>query len=367
MNRVVLSRIGRGATRAMSMAVGRLLPIEPILEDLAVKPARLGFEFTNLCNANCVFCPYGRQERGHQFMSDAVFDKAVADYVSIGGGDVELTPVVGDSLIHPEFVARVRKLRAHACIGHILLITNGILIDKHGAEELLSSGVSAITISTAGFQKEMYERVYRSTAYERMRRNVLELLTANERCGRKVEITLALRPDRPLGEVLADPDFAPILKLRPAVASNRFYSDAGGRVEREGLAPAYRLRVLRAHREPCAYTFDGPVILSDGTVVACNCLASMDRQSDLGLGNIMERSLLELWRGGAIQRLRASFGTPALNSTCASCTMYQGPRVFRTIGQQSRAAASRRAFESACATQSKTGGVGTRGGISGDR
>lgn len=43
---------------------------------------------TNLCNANCVFCPYQFQASDTEFMSDAVFHKAVSDFVAIGGGPV---------------------------------------------------------------------------------------------------------------------------------------------------------------------------------------------------------------------------------------------------------------------------------------
>jgi len=45
--------------------------------------------------------------------------------------------------------------------------TNAILLDKHGVTQVLDSGLSHITISTAGFEENMYRRVYRSTSYQR--------------------------------------------------------------------------------------------------------------------------------------------------------------------------------------------------------
>src|SRR5918996_37820 len=146
---------------------------------MALRPFELHFELTNLCNANCVFCPYQFQTREVEFMPDEVFTKAVNDFLTIGGGSVGLTPIVGDALIDPKFLERVKYLRSFAAIDRIWVTTNGILLDRHGIDEVLASGLTSITISTAGFDEEMYERVYRSKSYRRFRRNVLALVEQN--------------------------------------------------------------------------------------------------------------------------------------------------------------------------------------------
>ncbi len=322
-------RVWRAGTRAIDRAVGRLWPLRTTLGALEARPFQLGLEFTNVCNANCVFCPYQHQRRAHELMSDRVFEKGVADFVALGGGEVELTPIVGDPLSHPDFVDRVRHLRAEPRVLRLFTITNGILIDRHGVGAILGSGLDEIYISTAGFDAEMYRRVYRSNAYERVRRNVLDLLTENNRRGRPVRIFICLRGDRPLAELMRDPDFGDILAQRPLVRSNRTYGDAGGRLRQQDLPGTLRLRVLRAHAAPCASMFWGPTILADGTVVACGCVAAMDAEVDLGLGHILRQSLAEMWHGERLRRLRESFGR-RLNPTCASCTMYQPPGALRT-------------------------------------
>ena len=159
---VVVGKAKRVIARKLDAAIGRVRPIQPTLSAMALRPFELHLELTNLCNANPVFCPYQYQERDVEFMSDTVFGKAVNDFRSIGGGSVGLTPIVGDALIHPQFLERVRYLRSLPEIDRIFLTTNAILLDKFGVEQVLSSGVSSMTISTAGFEDKMYERVYRS-------------------------------------------------------------------------------------------------------------------------------------------------------------------------------------------------------------
>src|SRR5947208_12438289 len=118
-SRVFLTKARFVLRRKAQSLAGRLVPLGPTLAAMALRPFELHLELTNLCNANCIFCPYQFQEREIQFMSDIVFEKAVTDYIAIGGGSVGLTPIVGDALIDPKFVARVKYLQSFAPIDRI--------------------------------------------------------------------------------------------------------------------------------------------------------------------------------------------------------------------------------------------------------
>ena len=187
MNRLLVQKAARVARRKADALVGRLYPLHKTLDAMALRPFELHLELTNLCNANCVFCPYQFQTRKVEFMTDEVFYKAVGDYVSIGGGSVGLTPIVGDALIDPKFLERVRYLRSQPQVDRIWLTTNCILLDRFGVDAVLQSGITALNVSTAGFDAEMYERVYRNSSYQRMRRNVLELVERNTALGSPVQ------------------------------------------------------------------------------------------------------------------------------------------------------------------------------------
>lgn len=162
MHRALLAKLLRVGARTLDAAVGRLIPLQPTLDTMAARANELHLEVTNLCNADCVFCPYHLQQRAISELPDAVFDKALADYVATGGGDVFFTPIVGDALIDKRIVERIRRARAYPQVGRIKLITNMILAHKRGIEALVSSGLSLLVISIAGFDDAMYRRVYRS-------------------------------------------------------------------------------------------------------------------------------------------------------------------------------------------------------------
>src|SRR6185295_4487133 len=198
-------------------------------------------------------------------------------------------------------------------------------------------GLTSITISTSGFVEESYRRIYRSSAYERFRRNVLHLVEANRALPEPLTITIGLRTDRPLNQVMKDPDFQPILAFNPDIDFTWSFTSAGGRVTREVLPAGMRLRVVSSRRETCVQLYNGPIILPDGTVMACSCVAAMDAVTDLGIGNVMSENLLEIWRSDRMRRLRASFGTAELNRTCAGCDMYRDLELYRTSEGRERA------------------------------
>jgi Radical SAM superfamily. len=337
MSKIFLKKVRRIVTRKAEALVGRVYPLQKTLDAMSIRPYELHFELTNLCNANCVFCPYQFQTRDIQFMPDSVFHKAIADFIAIGGGSVGLTPIVGDALIDPKFVERVKYLRSFPAIDRIWVTTNGILLDKHGINEVLDSGLTSITISTSGFDEAMYERVYRSKAYRRFRDNVLALVEANARRAEPLNITIGLRSDRPLEQVLRDPDFQPILAYAPSIDFTWSYTSANGRVLPPILPKTMKLRVVKSRKETCVQLYNGPIVLPDGTVMACSCVAAMDALADLGIGNILQASLLDIWQSEALRQMRSSFGSADLNQTCAGCDMYRDLELYRTSEGRERA------------------------------
>jgi radical SAM protein with 4Fe4S-binding SPASM domain len=344
MNRLLIDKVRRVLLRRMDAWMGSVLhDVNRTLEAMALRPFELHLELTNLCNANCVFCPYQFQERPKEFMSDEVFFKAVSDFVAIQGGSVSLTPIVGDPLIDPKFLERVRYLRSQPAVDRIFVTTNAILLDKFGFEEILTSGITTINISTSGFDKESYQRIYRSSSYERMKKNVTRLVEENARLGSPVNVAIGLRTDRPLETVMKDADFQPILKHNPPIDFTWSFTSAGGRISLEMLPPGMKLRKAPAKSEPCTSLYNGPIVLPDGQVLACSCVAAMDAIADLRIGNIREESLLEIYCGKVMKELREQFRPGgALNATCAKCEMYRDLELYRTREGRIRADLNRR-------------------------
>ena len=172
-----------------------------------------------------------------------------------------------------------------------------------------------------------------------MRKNVTQLVAENAKLGNPVNISIRLRTDRPLHEVMWDADFQPILKYNPAIDFTWSFTSAGGRITQELLPLTLKLRKAPAKREPCVSLYNGLIILPDGTALACSCVAAMDAVADLCIGNIREQSLLEIYAGDLMRQIRNQFraGGGTMNHTCANCEMYRDLGLYRTReGRMSR-------------------------------
>lgn len=303
-----------------------LFPDRSVIREWEQKPRALMIEPINVCNANCVFCAYQYLRRPKQAMSDELFEKALGDYAGMGGGDLALTTLVGDPLLDVSFVRRIRRARASKAIQRIGTITNCLDLHKVGAKELLTSGLTSLTVSTTGFDADMYQRVYRSSRYEDMRRNVVDLVRTNHALGKPVRIVIALRIDRPVEEVLALRDFQEVQQLADAVDFNPYFDSWSGRIKPEDLTGQMRLRsaslFLMKKRVPCGLLWSGTGVLVDGTVTAC-CCRDLDGDSDLVLGNIGKTSLREMWQSQRMKDLRQEWqNTGRLPNICRDCTHY---------------------------------------------
>jgi len=63
----------------------------------------------------------------------------------------------------------------------------------------------------------------------------------------------------------------------------------------------------------------------------------MDGVSDLGIGNVLQSSLSDIWQGSEMRELRSSFNTNRLNKTCTKCDMYRDLEFYRTANGRRRA------------------------------
>ncbi|MCW1384454.1 radical SAM protein [Novosphingobium sp. KCTC 2891] len=306
------------------------------------RPYELHLEFTNLCNADCVFCPYSQQNRPHAFMTDEIFAKSLSDFVAVGGGPVDITPVVGDALIHPKALEWVRRLRATPQVDRIAMTTNGILLAREGIDAVLDAGFSRINISTAGFEEAMYRRIYRNAMYRKVRDNIYALYEANALRADPVQLVLAIRADKPLEQVLADPDFAPLRTHNPAISFNYTYANSGGLIKDLPPGMVFEPPYPGPKRKPCFQIYAGLVVRSNGDVQVCGCESAVNADEALVVGHILESSLAEIWQGERLQALRQSFGTPSLNSNCQACDMYYAPVDFHSPKARERASVSRR-------------------------
>ena len=286
----------------------------------------LTIEVTNICNANCVFCGYQYMLRQKQVMNDEIYNKTIAQFDRNGGGNLSLTTVVGDPLLDPKFLDRIRYARSFKNIKKITAITNCINLNVIGAKELLLSGISEIGISMTAFSPEMYQRVYRNSQYVKMKENVLDLLRMNKELRRPVKIHIYLRIDKLFQEIRDLPGFTEVISLADSVETNSYFDSWDGRIKQHDLPARMRLRPrwykTFMHTVPCSMMYSGVGVLVDGTVTVCPC-RDLNGDSELVIGNIHQEDLSTMFYSDKLEGIRNRWCSgKGIPDICRDCSHY---------------------------------------------
>jgi MoaA/NifB/PqqE/SkfB family radical SAM enzyme len=302
-----------------------------IITDLKKKLLGINIETTNICNANCIFCAYQFQSRKTGIMDLEMYKKIIRTYSSLGGGDIGLTPTVGEPLADKHIVERIKFARNFKNIKKIGFYSNLISLEKFDLIELINSGISDIAVSTSGFSEEMYEQIYRSSQYKRMYRNLKNLVIENNKFNNPINIVVDMRSNRSINETINLPDYKELLKYLPV--SKFFYKfrydDWAGKIKQSDLNGTMKLRgsmnLLKIRFSPCTEYFSGPMIYWNGDVGICGC-RDVDAK-DLIIGNLTENNFDKIWYNQKHLELIKKFhvDTPLI---CKSCTHYNNISVY---------------------------------------
>lgn len=298
-------------------------------EELEDKPPEtLKFETTNICNADCIFCGYQYQDREKGVMPMDLYKRAIDEYAGMGGTSIGFTPVVGDPLVDTHIIERIKYAIATDQINDIYFHTNGILLGKKNlVDELLTSGLKKLHVSTAGFDREMFERVYRSKRYDDLLSGVTKLLKRNKELGEPVEIFLEFRPDKSIEEVLADPDF--VENIKEHIPEKRIswiteFDNWGGMITEDQLTGNMKMASAPTiKKRPCARTFTA-MVMWNGDIRACSCRFKAGSFNDLTVGDLNEgRTIDDVWKDKPVRDLRRTFVEEKLYDVCESCSWYE--------------------------------------------
>lgn len=308
--------------------LGYGISIDDIIAKIADKPTSLGFQVTNICNANCIFCGYQYLKRPKTILSMDLFKKAIDEFDAFGGGGVGFTPVVGDPLIDPNFIEKIKYARGKKNISGMGFFTNGILINKIGARSIITSGVDGITISIPGFDAQTYSRIFRVNYWNEVYEGILNLLKENASSNNRVKICIELRSDVPIWRLLRTPAYQELGRFRFNLGYKFYYYNWGGLINQSDLRGIMRLGKPLRKTEPCSFLYSGPMILSNGDMTLCGC-QDLNGDSELVLGNIKDRSILQMWQNPHVESIRKGFYSLRYPKICQDCSAYEDLSCFR--------------------------------------
>ena len=330
MTPLLFKKILRYAGRSASKFAGNLIPMSYIIKGLSVKPSTLNLSTINTCNARCIFCAYQYLTAPRGIMSDKVFKKAVNDFVDIGGGNIGFTPTVGDALLDPEIIERIKYCRSFSNIKNIGFYTNGIFLSNIDLKRFLTSGINSISISMGGFDRKSYEKVYGVDRFNEVYKGIVNSYKVNRDLGKPVKISISLRTYKSINEVMKEPAYKEINRLVDSIDYQYNFDSWNGMIRQSDLLGFMKLRELEQKSEPCSILYAGLSVFWNGDVTVCGC-RDLNGDSELVLGNIMKSSLIDLWRGEKLKKIRQGFLEGEIPDICKNCSHYESVKNLKTF------------------------------------
>lgn len=282
--------------------------------------ATIGIATTNICNAKCVFCAYPvtRQRKG--VMSDEVFHKARSlvlfrDYV-------DLTPTVGDPLIDPKLVERVRDLAQGG--RKVSITTNLIGMDRSMADALLWAGISEVFVSIPSFSPNDYFATYGvdkcGDAISGLHFLIAEIRARQCMGWKSAKVHIRFRNRLKPSEVMAHTEFKRLVASNLDILTFNFtpsFDNWGGTIKELPKGMVLRRQGVDGNR--ICKGLKHLSVLFDGKVRLCGCRFKETELDDLVIGDV-DDSMEEL-EFEAI-RVQWDFEKGNRPTSCRNCSFY---------------------------------------------
>lgn len=323
-----LSESSKSLEKALGPQTKKLLRSTGLLAKMRMpvhglyRPRMIISETLNVCNADCVFCPYSQQTRPRGMMTMELFRKVLRDYEAMGGGYFSLTPMVGDVLLDHQLPQRIQALDEFAYSIFPSVTTNLYALDRHSDETVrgILDRFCRLHVSVYGLTAEECQALTRKQHFARLQVNLRRLARLWEESAGTCEIKLAFRltseqPTERLEEFLQ----TTCGRVFPFTAS-RQYANWGNTMS--GRLPGdARYAPAQENQTTCALLAVAMQVYWDGRVSACAC-CDYDSCRELYLGDVKQDSLLEIFNSEASKQIWQQHEAGSLPKICKNCTFF---------------------------------------------
>lgn len=283
-------------------------------------PVRLWIESTSHCNLRCPYCPNKDIAKADHGFMDLDLYRRIIDQVADHVYDVNLFHR-GEPTIHPGLPEMIAYAKAKGLYTRIH--TNVTLLNEKKSRALIESGLDFLSCSFDGYTAEMYEANRVGAKFDWALDHLKAFLRLKRELGAKHPFTVVQ-----IMEIGAPKDRAERRQVRRAFLDHfrglpldrvilRDPHNWAGDVDTFPELSRDALLADGRRFTPCTFLWYSSTIYWDGTVTAC----PQDFFAKLGMGDLKEKPLREIWNDTRLVELRTRMATGDIPKElpCYSC------------------------------------------------
>jgi wyosine [tRNA(Phe)-imidazoG37] synthetase (radical SAM superfamily) len=273
-----------------------------------IYPTAVQLETLNFCNAKCVMCPATTTSRAHSTMSDAIFNRIVEQIAAFPTKPRVSLHGTGEPLLYKKLGQRIRTLTKHGI--PVYITTNGSIVTRARAFELIDAGITAIEFSIESLNKEIFERIRVGLDLDEVIANFLSFVELRDKLNPKITIGMVF---------IAHDDNADSLAEYEAFFEQHLSSgDELTVVPRHNFASSYDSHAAPSDI-PCSFVVNAINIQSDGIVNLC----CVDSEQTYALGDLNKNTIVEIFNCERFNEIRRAHAEGRRHSLplCSSCNV----------------------------------------------
>ncbi len=273
-------------------------------------PLYLLLEPTSICNLRCVMCfQIDKSFSGNkEYMGrmDLELFKRLIDEAHEGGTRAITLASRGDPTLHKQLPEMLEYMKGKFL--EIKLNTNGIVFSEELARCILSTEVTDLVFSIDSYEKENYEEIRRKAKFEKVVANIKMFMDIRQR-------------EFPNHRTSVRVSGVKVDQKQDREMYNKFWSELVDHVVLVDILDrwdTYNNDPLDPEMlDPCVVLWERMYVWWDGTVNPCD----VDYKSTLGIGNVHDSSIRELWTGEKYEAMRQKHlgGQRHHYEVCAQC------------------------------------------------
>lgn len=272
-------------------------------------PTRLWIESTSVCNLRCIMCLNKDLLPIDKGFMDFSLYKKIIDEIKDYAHDIYLHHR-GEPLLHPRLKDMIQYAKDRGI--NVRFHTNGTLLTKKIAEDILSACPDLVSFSIDGFSSEIYNKIRINGDFDKTINNIGEFLKLRRQ-----------RTPYVIIEEIEFPQYRQYYNLETRKEFSKRFKDLGldelifkklynWAGDYEISEKPFDIKVC----SKCTFPWYASVILWDGTVTAC----PQDYFGRIRLGNITKKPLKQIWNDNPYRALRGNMVFSLENqSPCNKC------------------------------------------------
>lgn len=282
-------------------------------------PSQVIADTTEVCNLACTHCAHPEFKRSEHYrarlLSADLNRKMVDEVRAYGRGITQYIRYSGNG--EPLLNKAIFEMLGYAVResgSTVTLTTNGTLLDRARAEQLLETGVHLVDISVDAFQPQTYARIRVNGELAETTANVQRFLQLirERRSSTKLVVSFIEQPENS-AEIPAFEGFWHAQGAHSVVV-RRLHTNANSSPT---LAVHRGVAADAGTRRPCLYPWERVLLTPTGQLAYC----PQDWKHASSLGDYRTTTIREVWQGEAYRRLRAAHlsGDFCSHSFCGGC------------------------------------------------